>query len=382
MNYERNERIRRAAILVASLEESLAEQMLAALPRLEAARIRAQVEELDEVDPEEHQDVLEEFRRAGRQDAAADNGVEFTYSAPPTAAAMSPSPMAPNLATEATISGINESHDDEDAILMADLLMQEHPQIVAAALSRLNPDQAAAVFAALPAPLQAEVVDRLANSQPADEDAAQELQSQLEQRVQHHRARRERAAAGAELARKILAKTPLEQQTALLARLSPAETSTVAASNLVAGGQRAAQQAQDLALAVRRAREGGAPASHEASERFEAWSDGGLKVEGDSTAYDIGVAMEDCSQELERLNDRELLAALRLADEQTVQRALAVSSEHFLERVARKLPRRQASRLRKAVRSIGPARLVDLRAAQAELLRMARHGHAREFAAT
>ena len=41
MNYERNERIRRAAILVASIDEALAEQMLDSLPASEATKILA-----------------------------------------------------------------------------------------------------------------------------------------------------------------------------------------------------------------------------------------------------------------------------------------------------------------------------------------------------
>ena len=46
MNYERNERIRRAAILVASIDEALAEQMLDSLPASEATKILAEVDRL------------------------------------------------------------------------------------------------------------------------------------------------------------------------------------------------------------------------------------------------------------------------------------------------------------------------------------------------
>lgn len=67
MNYDRTQRIRRAAILVANLEETLAEQMLESLPRLEAVTILNEVDRLGELDPEEVQDVLDEFRSAGRR---------------------------------------------------------------------------------------------------------------------------------------------------------------------------------------------------------------------------------------------------------------------------------------------------------------------------
>jgi flagellar motor switch protein FliG len=374
MTYERSERIRRAAILVASVEETVAEQMLAALPRAEAVKILAELEQLGDVDADEQQDVLDEFRRAGRQPASAENAVEFTYSASQVAAA--PPHLSADAAKAAEASGrvadVNNDHAGE-ARLMAELLVEEHPQIVAAALSRLNHDQAAAVFATLPASLQAEVVDRLANLQPADEDAVQELQTQLQQRVERHRERRERAAAGAELARKILAKTPPAQQVALLARLSPADASTKHG----AATAHSSQQAHETAIAMQRL--GGFARSSVEPTVDETWTNEAESDEVESVApQDVNV--EDCSRELEQLTDDQLLEALRAADEQTVQQALAVSSEQFLKRVAGKLRRRQAARLRKAVRAIGPTPLVELRASQNALLRMARQ-RSKEFAA-
>ena len=132
MNYDRTQRIRRAAILVASLEETLAEQMLESLPRLEATRILDEVDRLGELDPEELQDVLDEFRSAGRRGHEIEGGVEFTYSAP----------MKPILAATAAVAspGDAEAADADarqadNALLMAELLSHEHPQTIAAALS-------------------------------------------------------------------------------------------------------------------------------------------------------------------------------------------------------------------------------------------------------
>jgi len=375
VNYERRERIRRAAILVASLEERLAEQMLAALPRLEAAKILAEVDQLGEVDVEEQQDVLDEFRRAGRQASAADNAVEFTYSASQVAASLSSvAHEAANMSSTGGLAAADNENNASEAILMAELLMQEHPQIAAAALSRLDHEQGAAVFAALPGTLQGEVVDRLANLQPADEDAVQDLQAQLEQRVQSHRERRQRAVAGADLARRILSKTPPSQQAALLARLSPTDVAVSHRSSSMGGNVHdASQQAHQLTSAMQRV-----PVPE--GTTFEAWAEEPQRGAESASFPGAELDVEDCSRELEQLADHELLDALRVADEQTVQRALAVSSENFLKRVAGKLPRRQAARLRKAVRAIGPARLVELRAAQNDLLRIARQ-RSKELAA-
>ena len=373
MNYDRTQRIRRAAILVANLEETLAEQMLESLPRLEAVTILNEVDRLGELDPEEVQDVLDEFRSAGRRGRQAEDAVEFTYSAPRAEAAASAA-MA-TAAAEAAAAATN-AQSEADAVLMAELLTHEHPQTIAAALSRLGHERGAAVFAALSAGLQAEVLDRLAKLEPADESVAMELESQLQLRVEQHRQRKDRASAAKELARQILGKTAPAQREVLMARLSPRAPQH--------GEQTISQQAQNLASAVQAVRNSAVPAAYVEVGRFEVWADGSTDelakppATADLRQAEVTAAVElvDRSRELESLDDRSLLEALRVADERTVQCALAASSERFFKRVASKLPRQQASRLRQVVRSIGPTRLAELREAQHELLRIARGGEA------
>lgn len=371
MNYDRNERIRRAAILVASLDERLAEQMLDNLPVAEAEKILAEVDRLgDEIDPEEQRDVLDEFRRAGRMGREPSAGVEFTYSAPqpmPVAVAAKPVVSAEELQAAEAVKAA-------EAALIAELLSVEHPQTIAVALSRMDHEQGAAVFAVLPPGLQPDVIDRLANLQITDEAAVTELQSELHQRIEVQRQRRERAAAGAEMARKIVSRTAPTQRDSLLARLSPRPAAAAVAPAIQATPEPVvtAEQIHELEEAVRRARELVAEQHEEfdeASGGFEAWADDDaapiLPMEHSETL------LEDRSRALESLSDAALLRALQQADEQTVYRALACSSERFLSRVAGKLPRRAAAQLRSSVRSIGPTRLIELRAAQHQLLALA-----------
>jgi flagellar motor switch protein FliG len=379
MNYDRTQRIRRAAILVAHLEESLAEQMLESLPRLEAVTILNEVDRLGELDQEEVEDVLDEFRTAGRRGRPGEDAVEFTYSAPRAEAAASAA-MATAM-EEAAVAAAN-AQSEADAVLMAELLTHEHPQTIAAALSRLGHERGAAVFAALPAGLQAEVLDRLANLEPADESVVMELESQLQQRVEQHRQRKDRASAAKEMARQILGKTAPGQREVLMARLSSPTPQSGGVNRLESGartGREGSQQAQVLASAVQLARRGAATEAYAETGGFEVWADeSAVESSKPPATADLRQAagLEDRSRELESLDDRSLLEALRVADERTVQCALAASSERFFKRVAGKLPRQQASRLRQVVRSIGPTRLTELREAQHELLRIARGGQA------
>jgi flagellar motor switch protein FliG len=366
MTYDRSDRIRRAAILVASLEETLAEQMLDSLPHSEATKILAEAERLEEIDPEEVQDVLDEFRAAGRGARGADAAVEFTYSAPPMAVKREPVAVVPP--------AIDQLSDEQeaDAVLMAELLTHEHPQTIAAALSRLPREQGAAVFARLPVALQLDVLDRLANLETADEDAVKELETQLQRRVEHQRERRERATATAEMARRMLERTPADRRDALLARLSPGgqsdPTSERARSNHAAN---VAEADDERATVLQVAPRPWDAVEEESAGHFEAWADEPTEYASSSSPVSMRILLDDRSDDLEALDDRSLLEALRQADERTVQCALAASSEKFLNRVAGKLPRRQANRLRQMVRSIGPTRLTELREAQHELLRLA-----------
>jgi flagellar motor switch protein FliG len=365
MTYDRTDRIRRAAILVASLDEALSEQLLAQLPAGEAARVRAEAEGLEAIDPDEQQDVLAEFRRLSRAHGREGNGVEFS----PSTSEAQDSETVVDAAAAGSMSAEAPALNDSEAVAMAELLALEHPQIVAAALTRLGHDQSAAVFAALPTEVQAQALERLAALAPADEDALLEVESQLQLHVRQQRDRQQRAAAGAELVRKILARTPEAQRMALLERLSPPtveerprdSTPPVAAHQVAATNDpvpRAvdpvAQQARNLASAVRRVQ-----------------AAGGLER----------ASLEDRSAELEQLDAASLVVALRTAGETTVLRALAASGDAFLERVAKMLPRRQAKKLRKMLRGLGPTRLAELHQAQHDLIQLARRASTTEAAA-
>jgi flagellar motor switch protein FliG len=348
MNYNRTERIRRAAILVASLDEALAETILRELPPQEADRVLAELERMEEIDPEEQQDVLDEFRRAARQADVRASAVEFTYSAPIAAAAVAPAPSA----------AASSDVADADVAAMAEVLCQEHPQIIAAALARLDAEQAAAVFAALPGDLHAEVLDRVSRLAPADEEAVAEVESQLLRKVDERRAFRARAAAGAELARKLLAKTAPAQRVVLLERLSVKQLPPISPS-----ASRPSGRSTPPDVFIRPTQANGLLSAARAA-------DFGRRDDFAPAGGDF-VVLEDQSAALLALSDETLLAALRAVDNETGQRALAASNEKLIKRITRRLPRRQARNLRRLLRSFGPTSLTDLRRAQHELLRIA-----------
>jgi flagellar motor switch protein FliG len=351
MPYDRSDRIRRAAILVATLDDALAEQVLRGLPPSVRDRVLDVAESLDEIDAEEQRDVLAEFRRLSRSGGRREgDAVEADFSS---------REQATGAGEAATFNPGDAVADrglsDADAAAMADLLANEHPQIVAAALSRLSEAQSAAVFAALPAEVQVETLDRLADLAPADEAAVDEVASQIHQHLQVRRERQARAAAGAELVQKILARTPAPQRAVLLARMTAKDAAPPAPS------------------AVRRADE--RPTSPSASRRSDPIAQQALSLAAAMQRRPSPVAepapLDDRSAEFEDVSDAALIAGLRSADQSTVLRALAASGETLLARIEAMLPRRQAKQLRRMLNNLGPTRLTELQAAQHRLLDMA-----------
>ena len=81
--------------------------------------------------------------------------------------------------------------------------------------------------------------------------------------------------------------------------------------------------------------------------------------------------MQDPAPSLETLSDELLVAALRKVDDDIGLRALAAASDRLFQRICRRLPRGQARRLRRLVRSFGPTSLAELQRAQQEVLRAA-----------
>jgi flagellar motor switch protein FliG len=359
MPYDRTDRIRRAAILVASLDDALAEQVLRGLPPGVRDRVLDVAESLDEIDPEEQRDVLTEFRRLSRGGPSrGGEAVEATFSSGDQPGRDHGARDAIPSATQQGDAMANDGLSDADAAAMAELLANEHPQIVAAALSRLSEAQSASVFAALPAEIQAETLERLADLAPADESAVDEVASQIHQHMQQRRERQARAAAGAELVQKILSRTPAAQRSVLLARMAAKDAIAPApqAQPAPRSGERrpaprpmaprpepVAQQAQMLVAAMHRT----------------------------STLVAEPMPLEDRSAEFGDLSDAALVAGLQAADETTVLRALAASGEGLLARVTAMLPRRQSKQLRRMLNNLGPTRLAELQAAQHRLLELA-----------
>jgi len=177
-----NERYRKAAILVASLDETAAAALYESLSADEARMLRQAVENLTDINAEEQQAVLAEFLDA-RAQGSDDVGVElddnlarrlagFEHLAPATPPATS-SPQAAGFRELAEI--------DPDALMQA--LVVEHPQTVAVVLAQLAPARAAEILQRWDAAARHELLDRIATLSPTPPELLREIGQELLARI-------------------------------------------------------------------------------------------------------------------------------------------------------------------------------------------------------
>jgi flagellar motor switch protein FliG len=161
---------RKAAILVASLEQSAADALLDRLHPEQADLVRQTAMALDEVGPDERQRVIEEFRRIGPMvPDQSPPGIELDGLT---------SDVTPGVAAAPPFEFLSGAEDER----LAQLLRGERPPTVALVLSHLPPDRAGEVLACLAPTMQVEVVRRLAEVEDADPEPVREVERALESR--------------------------------------------------------------------------------------------------------------------------------------------------------------------------------------------------------
>ncbi len=223
--------IRKAAILVASLDRSAADRLLEQLGPQCAALVRQAVTAVDEIDAQERRRVIDEFRHIGslvpdkcppgidldgplarqlaQASASAANQTRSVGPTGPDAGAAgqtflsaSPSvPAAPADGDAPPFGFLREAAEEQ----LAELLSDERPQTIALVLSQLPSDRAGAVLTRLAPPLQVEVVRRLADLDSSDPETLREVEQALLARLSRQFAIERKRAAGPETITKILA---------------------------------------------------------------------------------------------------------------------------------------------------------------------------------
>jgi flagellar motor switch protein FliG len=339
----RESSLRKAAVLVASLDDDTADEVLAQMSPDQADAVRREVQMLEDLDPEEQQAVIDEFFRIGPLMPEQDPpGLELNdHLAERLALPIDeyvPSEDVPNEPIRAASSrsaaidrtarqsiANREPFDflqDFEPAALVPFLEREHPQAIALVLAHLPPESASHVLARLPALVQTDVIRRLMDLEETDPQVLREVEKAVESWL-HTRRPRRRRVAGAH---------------------------TVSAILNSADGSARRQILNNLAVHNRPLAHRLAP-PQPAPRRF--------------------TFAELCEAGIETL-----FCVVRAADHQTRVLALAGTSSDLIDAMLDRLEPEEADRLDVALTQLGPMRLADIDRAQERLAEIASQLHA------
>ncbi|MEN6493500.1 MAG: FliG C-terminal domain-containing protein [Thermoguttaceae bacterium] len=307
--------IRKAAILIASLDQTSADRLLDQMDVRQAQQVRQAVFELGDVDPAEQKQIIDEFFRLGplippqqHPGIELDAGLAQKIAAGAAYAAAEGRPSAAD--ENRPFRALQQAEDDK----LAKILVTERPQTIALVLAHLAPEQASGVLARFPAALQVEVLRRLATLEEAQPEILQEVEQALTSRLSEQVQMQRRRVAG---------------------------VSAVAAI-LEASGQQAGMQLLD-----------------------------NLTIHDRSLAEKLGPERIEFAQ-LVSFDDRSLEAILGAAEPDVVELALVGAPPALIDRILRFLPEAEAQQVRRQLDHPGPTRLSDVEEARQRLAELAR----------
>jgi len=176
--------LRKAAVLIASLDADTADLLLAQMSDVQSEQVRHELVELGELDQSEQHAVLDEFFRLGPQ---------VLQVAPPVAsdspALKRPRPRLEDCIEELHSPSFGALSGAPPETLLA-LLEREHPQAIALVLSHVPPDRAGHVLARLAAGTQTEVIRRLVELDRTDPQVLCEVERAVATRLENERLNR------------------------------------------------------------------------------------------------------------------------------------------------------------------------------------------------
>lgn len=209
--------IRKAAILVASLDQTATDLLFDQLGPACAELVREAVMALDDIDPEEQRKIIEEFRRIGpMMPDRSPAGIELDQlTLGQTFLPIDEPVQVPDTGDAKELRNVAHTeppqpppfsflHCAEDERLLQ-LLSSERPQTIALVLSHLPPQRAGEVLSLFAPTLQVEVVRRLVDLEDTDSETLRHVEEALEARLSRQFAMERGRSAGPDAIARILA---------------------------------------------------------------------------------------------------------------------------------------------------------------------------------
>ena len=369
--------LRKAAIVIDSLDNAAADALLAQLAPEMAARVRQVRLQLGAVDPLERERIIEEFLHLGAapaNPAPADVEVDESLAAK-IAVASDCSADLPS--GESPAPAPFEFLQQASAEQLAEWFAAEHPQTISLVLSHLSACRAAEVLRRLPEDLQPEVLHRLARLDEADAEVVAEIERELERswfgrgRPHGHR------SAGSAAVEAILAAGAREQRPVWLQALEKRDPQLARELGYLPaspGPRRAATAYLDedaepllwrdhvVPRPIPEAAAGPLPSAAAPACTTESSAAAETPASGGDIAFDDLLALADDS----------LAKVFRAAEPPVALLALTGASPALADRILRRLSAAEARQLEREMERLGAIRLQDVELAQRQVAAVAR----------
>jgi len=336
-----NDSLRKAAILIDSLDAASADKLLEQLPLDRALEIRRAVIDLGSITEQERAIVVREFMRGNSPSMTVDDcGVELDDS------------LAERLELSQSDGEENETDDlvpfgflhQASGETLALLLHSEHPQTIAIVTTYLVPERSADLLKRLPLELQTEVVTRIAAIEEIDPEIIREVEQTLQALLSDESKLKERPLAGLDVVRSILSVADSGTREELLSNLARQDASF-------------ASQLGTNWLATEQHSHSNGPVQRDAFE-----------LQSEETELPAMVFQFD---ELCKLDNESLARLLHESDPSMTILALTGARPEFVDRIMRQLSAREAKLLMRRLEHSGPLRLRDIDHAQQHLAQLA-----------
>jgi flagellar motor switch protein FliG len=308
--------VERAAILLLTLGESEAAEILKHLGAKDVQRLGRSMAELNNVSRDEVRGVLGEFTSAVEMQTSL--GVANDDYVRKVLVSALGEEKAASLMDRISLGGQRKGLDAlkwMDARQVAELIRNEHPQIIAIVLSYLESDQAAEVLGCLPEGLRSDLVTRVALLDGIQPSALAELDDMMEKRFANNGANAVSSALGG------------LRVAAEMVNLLDSSVGTNVMSEIGKSDEALSQKIQDLMFVF---------------------------------------------DDLLEIDDRGMQELLRQVPADKLLIALKGADENFKAKVFKNMSQRAAEMLKGDLEAKGPVRLADVEAAQKEILVAAR----------
>ncbi len=199
------DQIRKAAVLLLSLDKPLAAEVMSQLPKDHVELVTMQLAKMDDVTPEEQDSILEEFSElTGTQTIIERGGLDFANEL-----------LEQSLGKDgagAILDNVRRSMSTlpfgflqkAGADNLLTFISEEHPQTIALIMSHLPASLSAEVLSGLPSNKQLEVVRRIANMEQTSPEVVQDIEASLKSRMMSTFSQQTEVAGGVPMVAQIL----------------------------------------------------------------------------------------------------------------------------------------------------------------------------------